>query len=158
MNDELINRVRMLESQLRWQRRCLALLVSVSVLIVVGVAAGPSTALRAQSLTLVDDDGKTRIVISVLKSGLAGIRMYSPDGKIDASIAGSNGKIEPSVLMYTRKDGKAVVGASMSINEGEPRLGIEDKDGKATAELLMLEGKASLVITDKTGKQTFSAP
>jgi hypothetical protein len=129
ITDELVNRVRRLETQLRWQRRFLAVLIAVSILSVVGIAAGPSDTLRAKSFLLVDDDGKLRASIVVNQKGGAAFNILSTKWDIQASL-GNSSEGDPFLALYGKKNGKLDVKAFMALSDGEPSLQLRDKNGK----------------------------
>ncbi len=57
-----------------------------------------------------------------------GFNVFSPDRELKASL-GTNGKGEPFLALYGKKNGKLDVKAFMALSDGEPQLKLRDKDG-----------------------------
>jgi hypothetical protein len=129
ITDELVNRVRTLETQLRWQRRFLTVLIAASILLAIGIAAGPSDRIRTKSFSVVDDNGNIRASIGINKTGGAAFNVFSKKGELEATL-GDTTDGTAFVALYGRRNGKIDVKASMSLSDDEPSLLLRDKNGK----------------------------
>jgi hypothetical protein len=107
----------------------LALLIGVSVLLVIGIAAGPNDTVTAKAFIVKGDNGKGRASIAVNDSNGVAFNVFSPEGEIKASL-GTSGKGEPFLVLYSHKDGKLKSRAYMSVTDDEPHLALVDKDGE----------------------------
>jgi hypothetical protein len=138
ITDNLMLRVKKLESQLRWQQRFFALLIAASILATVAIAAAQSRDVTATSFTVIDRNGKKRATIGINRGGGVAFSVFSPRGELDVAL-GDTADGNPYLALYGKKKGK--------INEGEVQ-----------ASLIVSDGEPSLALRDKSGEVVFSVP
>lgn len=106
-----------------------SLLIAVVALVIAGSKADVGD-ITVKTLTVVDKDGKYRIIASVGEDGFPGINFFSPNGEITATLTETD---SGPYLAFHGKGGKeAPLLLSIGITEsGQAYVSVKNKDGKA---------------------------
>ena len=158
-------RLERLERQNRWMKRIGALGLAVAAAVLLsGQAKGKDLQdLKARSLTLIDANGKNRVVLADSLTLIDpygrnrvvladyGLRVLDINGKTRATLF-ARGDGSSSLDLYDR-NGKMLM-ALRALRDGLPSLALWDKNGKQGVALRMLgDGSSRLLLYDTNGKK-----
>ena len=135
---------------------------------------GTAKELRARSIVIEDENGKTRAVLAVGAESVPGLWLFDENGKTRVDLAAfkdgprltlyaENDKIRVGLgvlkdgqrLLMSDENGKIRVGLS-ALKDG-PNLSLYDENGKTRIGLGALKDGSAIVLSDENGKDRFLA-
>jgi hypothetical protein len=147
---ETRDRLNRLERELRcWRFGSVVALASATVLIAAAMAQPPAKELRVETLKIVQNDGKERIILTALP-GVPDMTFLDPagDSRLTLDIANDH-KPVLKVADTAKGKGNLVLG----IEDGSPSLQLYDRDGKRRVAMGVPKDTGALIrIFDADGK------
>lgn len=147
---ETRDRLNRLECELRyWRTGCMVALAAATVLVAAAMAQPPAKELRVETLKIVQNDGKERIILTALP-GVPDMTFLDPagDSRLTLDIANDH-KPVLKVADTTKGKGNLVLG----IEDGSPSLQLFDRDGKRRVTMGVPKDTGALIrIFDADGK------
>jgi hypothetical protein len=108
--------------------------------------------IRAKSFVVVDDQGRIRALLSVIKTG-SGLALYDESGKVRARL-----DVNEDFPLLTLHDEKGTPRAVLDVTKYGPELSFHDEKGTPRASLDVLEDRPLLSLNNDKGKPIWSAP
>ncbi len=159
----LLERVKRLERQNKLIKLTgIVVVLVMAFVLLVGAKEKVPKEIVAEKFRVVDTQGRTRAILSVLQEGSellegSGLLLYDEKGRTRVGLSvlqEGSGLLEGSALSLYDKNASII----LALDQKGQRLGFFDKNGKNRALLAADQLGTALYLLDENGKTVFSAP